>query len=151
MSRDKNMQASHPRIQSRTPLHKFHAAVMRQVIGDLSATIQQHDLTPAQLSTLFRLRGQGALGVSAIASQLGLSSGTTSHLVERLVQRELVVRTEHPSDRRGREISLAPNGHDFLEAFDAELNAALGRLMRDVPTALMERLTALLSEILPYL
>jgi DNA-binding MarR family transcriptional regulator len=124
---------------------------MRQVMADLSATIQQHDLTPAQLSTLFRLRAQGTLGVSMIANQLGLSSGTASHLVERLIGRALVVRTEHPTDRRGREISLSPDGQAFLEHFDAQLDTALGKLTHGVPDALLERLTGVLDEVLPYL
>ena len=151
MARAKKLQALGNTPQPRTPLHSFHAAVMRQIIGDLSVTIQQYDLTPAQLSTLFRLRGQGALGVSAISEQLGLSSGTTSHLVERLVQRELVVRTEHPLDRRGREISLSPTGQAFLTAFDAELNASLEQLVSQVPADLLERLTDALSDVLPHL
>lgn len=151
MARGKKLQADVTTVQPRTPLHSFHAAVMRQIIGDLSVTIQQYDLTPAQLSTLFRLRGQGALRVSDIAARLGLSSGTTSHLVERLVQRELVVRTEHSLDRRGREISLSPTGQEFLEAFDAELNDSLGRLVSQVPPDVLERLTDVLREVLPHL
>ncbi len=151
MARGKKLQAARQSPQPRTPLHSFHAAVMRQIISDLSVTIQQYDLTPAQLSSLFRLRGQGALGVSVISEQLGLSSGTTSHLIERLVQRELVIRTEHPLDRRGREISLSPTGQDFLAAFDAELNNSLERLVSQVPTDLLERLTDVLLEVLPHL
>jgi DNA-binding MarR family transcriptional regulator len=89
--------------------------------------------------------------VSVISEQLGLSSGTTSHLIERLVQRELVIRTEHPLDRRGREISLSPTGQDFLAAFDAELNNSLERLVSQVPTDLLERLTDVLREVLPHL
>ncbi len=151
MFRDTKLQAASRKPQHRTPLHSFHAAVMRQIIGDLSVTIQQYDLTPAQLSTLFRLRSQGALGVTAISEQLGLSSGTTSHLVERLVQRELVMRTEHPLDRRGREISLSPTGQEFLTAFDTELNRSLEQLVRQVPPDLLERLTEVLREVLPHL
>jgi hypothetical protein len=51
MARSKKLQAVRQSPPPRTPLHSFHAAVMRQIISDLSVTIQQYDLTPAQLST----------------------------------------------------------------------------------------------------
>jgi hypothetical protein len=44
---------------------------MREVMGGLSGLIGRHDLTPAQISALLRVRAAGSLTVSGIGGQLG--------------------------------------------------------------------------------
>ena len=132
-------------------LRAFHGAVMRQVMSGLSAEIQEKELTPAQISTLFRLRQAGRLTVSDIGAQLGLASGTTSHLVDRLVNRGMVLRVDSVIDRRRKDVSLSPDGTAFLRTFDAWLDRSLADLLRPVPAVAVEELAAVLSSVLPHL
>jgi len=135
-------------IRSTTPaLLRFYALLMREVMSGLSATIQTHDLSPAQISTLFRLR-QSSLLVSEVGQQLGLTSGTTSYLVERLVQKGLAERLEASSDRRQRRVRLTAEGRAFLTKFERGLDQVLGNLMKDVPEPLLKRLNEVLVEVL---
>jgi DNA-binding MarR family transcriptional regulator len=145
MNRDEN---SGP---ARSVLHRFQGMVMREIMGNLSAMIQSYELTPAQISTLFRLRGQEALLVSSISEQLKLSSGTSSHLVERLVQRGLVTRSETAEDRRQRMVHLTPEGRDFLEQFDMQFSATLTELLKDVPEEVMSRFTETLEVVMAHM
>src|SRR5690348_2116761 len=58
------------------------------------------DLTSAQLKVLVMLSFEDTLTINQLAQILGVSQPTASHLVERLVQAELVERVEHATDRR---------------------------------------------------
>lgn len=129
----------------------FHGVVMREVMGRLSATIQQHHLTPAQVSALFRIRLAGSMTVSAIGAELGLTSGPTSHLVELLVRRGLVRRVEDTGDRRRRHVELTPDGATFLDNFDSGLDRALAALLAPVPAPAVADLAAALRAVLPHL
>lgn len=52
-------------------LRRFHAAVMRRVMQDLSGVVQRRGLTPAQVSSLFHLRGREQMTVGSWAKCRG--------------------------------------------------------------------------------
>ena len=128
----------------------FHGAVMREVMGGLSALTQRNELTPAQISALFRVRAAGSLTLSEIGTGLGLTSGTTSHLVDRLVRRGLLVRTESVPDRRHRHVALTPDGVEFLEVVERGLGEGLARLLRPVPDGVLRELSVVLRRVLDH-
>ncbi|WP_425147558.1 MarR family winged helix-turn-helix transcriptional regulator [Deinococcus sp.] len=152
MSNDTSPQPPSPPPPLLPPeLRAFHGLVMRQVMGNLSGLTGRHDLTPAQLSTLFRVRAQPELAISEIGMQLGLSSGATSHLIERLVKRGLLKRSELHSDRRQRRVSLTAEGTAFLHEVDGQLSVALADLIAQVPPPQLAALVAALADVLPWL
>jgi MarR family transcriptional regulator, organic hydroperoxide resistance regulator len=51
------------------------------------------------------------LGASVLGERLGLTSGSVTALVDRLVTRKLVRRTSHPTDRRSVLIEMTKTGH----------------------------------------
>lgn len=61
---------------------------------------QELNLTSAQLKALVILSFEGTLTINQLAQILHVSQPAASHLVERLVQAELVERIEHATDRR---------------------------------------------------
>jgi len=128
----------------------FHARVMSRLMADLSGLIQTHDLTPAQISTLFRLRRQD-LAVTQVSAELGLTAPTASHLVDRLAARGLVERQHSPDDARRRDVHLTDDGERFLAAFDAGLAASLERLLAPVPASDLDRLAIALRAVLTQL
>ena len=68
------------------------------------------ELTFAQARALFMLSARKELTVSQLAKLLGVGKPTASILVQQLVERELVTRTEHETDRRHTIIRLSPKG-----------------------------------------
>ncbi len=72
-------------------------------------------LTLPQLRTLFIIAHGRSSSVTQIAQHLGIGEPTASHLIDRLVQAGLVVRTEDPEDRRRMRVRLAPAGEDLIE------------------------------------
>jgi len=131
-------------------VHAFHARVMSQLMADLSGLIQTHDLTPAQISTMFRIRRQ-PLAVTEVADALGLTTPTASHLVDRLTERGLVQRHHSPQDGRRRDVVLTDAGARFLGAFDTGLAASLDRLLAPVPRTDLDQLATALRAVLSHL
>jgi DNA-binding MarR family transcriptional regulator len=69
----------------------------------------------AVIATLVRL-GEESASQRRLASELGLSAGTISVRIDRLVRRGLVERRPDPQDRRGAVISLTKQGRELFEA-----------------------------------
>jgi DNA-binding MarR family transcriptional regulator len=71
------------------------------------------ELTFAQARALFMLAARKELTVSQLARLLGVGNPTASILVQQLVERDLVTRTEHATDRRHTIIRLSQKGAEI--------------------------------------
>lgn len=68
------------------------------------------ELTFAQVRALFQVGVHQAVSVSELAKLLGVGKPTASILVQQLVERGLVTRTEHETDRRRTVVRLTEKG-----------------------------------------
>jgi DNA-binding MarR family transcriptional regulator len=71
------------------------------------------ELTFAQARALFMLAARKELTISQLAKLLGVGNPTASILVQQLVERDLVTRTEHTIDRRHTIIRLSQKGAEI--------------------------------------
>jgi DNA-binding MarR family transcriptional regulator len=71
------------------------------------------ELTFAQARALFMLAARKELTVSQLAKLLDVGNPTASILVQQLVERDLVTRTEHATDRRHTIIRLSSKGTEI--------------------------------------
>lgn len=79
---------------------------------------EQAGLNQTDLMALYFInRSQGAATPKSLAENLGLTSGATAILLNRLEARDFVVRTPHPTDRRGVLLSLgdAARNQEFIK------------------------------------
>jgi DNA-binding MarR family transcriptional regulator len=60
------------------------------------------------------LTGHGDRGQNELAADLGLSSGASTALVDRLERQGIAERYPHPSDRRRTLVRLTPRGDDII-------------------------------------
>jgi DNA-binding MarR family transcriptional regulator len=111
---------------------------------------------PGGLS-LTEVRALGALGrqpgasLSDLAEQLGVGMPTTSKLVEDLVTRRLVRRTDATEDRRRLALQLTPSGEARLaEALDVA-SARIATLMAPLSEAEKAQLAASVARLLELL
>jgi DNA-binding MarR family transcriptional regulator len=74
-----------------------------------------HSADFAVIATLVRLAGDG-VSQRRLGSELGLSAGTVSLRIDRLVRRGLADRQADPDDGRGTLISLTDSGRELFEA-----------------------------------
>jgi DNA-binding MarR family transcriptional regulator len=105
------------------------------------------DLTMGQLKALILLSDPAALTVGGLADQLGIGKPAASLLVDRLVQLQLVTRTEDAQDRRRTLLALTPEGGALVvqlrEGGVNRLRTLMGRLDDDDLAALVRGLQAL--------
>jgi len=113
----------------------FLRAYMRHMVDDMSRLVKEHGLSMPQFAALQYLHAEAPRSVSEIAEHLNLSLATTSHLVDRLVGKELLLREEDPDDRRQKRIALAPAGRALVAETHARAAATLEALLRDVTPA----------------
>lgn len=84
---------------------------------------------------------------SAIAQQLGIGNSRITPLIDRLVKKGMVVRTECDDDRRVRRLELTSEGREVarnLMAFEASLHR---RLLEHFPERERERLLSTLKSL----
>lgn len=86
------------------------------------------DLTMQQVRVLRQVVRQPGLSVHALAEHLGVSAPTASGLVDRLVDKGVVLRADDPADKRVRRVLPSETGIDLLEGMDS----LFVRMMREI-------------------
>ena len=74
-------------------------AFMHRSMHSLIHYIKKNDLSMSQIGALFQIN-HGKSNVSELGEGLGITIAAASQMLERLVQQELILRTEDPEDRR---------------------------------------------------
>jgi DNA-binding MarR family transcriptional regulator len=72
------------------------------------------NLTMPQLRALLVLFADGPTSMSVLSSTLGVAMATATGIVDRLVERGLVIRESHPEDRRVVVCRLSEKGQELL-------------------------------------
>ncbi len=104
--------------ENKMPTRAQLISATRQAYIDLFVTIQSAlfthwmtlELTFAQVKALSMLGLHEALTVSQLAKSLGVGKPAASIVVQQLVERGLVTRTEHEADRRRTVVRLSEQG-----------------------------------------
>jgi DNA-binding MarR family transcriptional regulator len=112
--------------------YKLGAVMLRCMSADGGTAIRVIDesgLSFIQMKLLMTLAGtlDEAPTLKPIAEKLGLSLPSASRAVDVLVNRELVARTEDPSDRRQRRLALTDSGQQLAERIMAARLEGLGQ------------------------
>ncbi len=87
----------------------------------------------AQVRILGFLHENPGASLSALAEHLGVSSATASATIDRLVQRKLVERTEHPHERRFVELKLSITGTQHFQELHQYAVSELSRALAPLP------------------
>ena len=88
---------------------------MRRSMHNLFRYTKSMGFTMPQVNTLFRLHHHDQCSVSDLAEFLGVSDAAVSQMVDKLVDQGLILRIEDPQDRRGKLLSLSPEGEDIVQ------------------------------------
>lgn len=116
-------------------------ATARQQWGRMLA---EHDLTPHHYGMLMVLSEQESVGPVELSSLVGIDPRNAVPIVDGLIERGLLVRGEHLTDRRRRVLALSPSGRStaveltragaeiekrFLEPLSPQQQRTLNRLL----------------------
>jgi len=113
-------------------LREWMDLAARRSIRDVVLYCREKGLSMSQFSVLCRLRFRGGCSVSEIAEDAGISRAAASQLAERLVQLDLVVRSEAPYDRRVKLLVLTEKAQALLRESDAAREKWIDELVRNL-------------------
>jgi MarR family transcriptional regulator, 2-MHQ and catechol-resistance regulon repressor len=124
-------------------LWKAARAVEARALQSIDGT----GLGASDFAILETLLHKGPLPVNAIGRKVLLTTGSITTAVDRLADRELVVRKDDPADRRVRRVALTPKGRKLIErAFEvhaADLETTVAVLTRQERATLLALLRKL--------
>jgi len=132
-------------------LRELYRIMLQRSAGEMRKVMCEANLSMPQMVALHMLHNYGSFTISALADKLSLSLAATSHLVDRMVQQQLVERTEDALDRRQKQVAIAPGG---LALLDRLLEARIGEsayLLGKLPPELRQQLDAVLAQVIEQL
>lgn len=89
-----------------------------------------YDLTPVQFATLATIRSNPGIDQITLAGLIAYDRTTITGVVDRLVQKGLLLRRASSRDRRARELQLTDAGRKTLRAIAPAVEAAQHTLVR---------------------
>ena len=129
-------------------LAQLHERFERRALAAMVEPLIASPLTMQQLKVLAMVAvGQGEATSQGLATRLKVSLATMSGIVDRLVDHDVVQRTDDPSDRRVRRLVVTPAGRELttriLSGPDIMPEVVLERMDQHGLRALIEALAAL--------
>ena len=106
-----------------------------------------HGLTPAEFGVLEALFHKGPMLLGELQQKLLVSSGGTTYLVDRLMERGLVERRECRTDRRARYAALTAAGDKLIRRIFPEHAERLAAAMRGLTEEEKRTATTLLRDL----
>ena len=112
--------------------------------------LQKYNLTAAQLDVLIYLKCSGAQEIHQreIERWFQLKNPTVTGLLNRLEEKNFIVRRTNPADRRYRVVELTEKGEQMLDAMWEEARSLENRIYSGLSAEELEMLSGLLERIL---
>jgi DNA-binding MarR family transcriptional regulator len=95
-------------------LRQWAEVFMHRFMRDAREFTRRSGLSMSQLNAMFHIHHCGTCGVREVAENLGVTSAAASQMIDRLVQLDLLQRTEDPFDRRNKSLALTAKGHSLI-------------------------------------
>jgi DNA-binding MarR family transcriptional regulator len=97
-------------------LNSLGGTIFRQLLWQRQSDL---DLTYAQSQVLFRLAEHPGSHMGDVAKAFGVTLPAVTHIVDRLEEKGLVVRGDHPADRRVYVLDLTRAGKTLVDELEA--------------------------------
>lgn len=96
-------------------LQQWIAVFMRRSMRNFIRYTRENNLSMSQIGALFHIHHEGSSGVTDLGDNLGVTSAAASQMLERLVQQDLIVRSEDQFDRRVKQLALTERGTRIIQ------------------------------------
>lgn len=97
-------------------LNALGSTTFRQLLWQRASEL---DLTYAQSQVLFYVADHAACHMGDVAKAFGVTLPAVTHIIDRLEQKQFVVRGDHPGDRRVYLLEVTPQGKALVEELHA--------------------------------
>jgi DNA-binding MarR family transcriptional regulator len=123
--------------------------LFRVMLPTLPREVLLMDFTMPQLKAMFLLFFNGPMRMSDLAANLGVTLATTTGLIDRLVERELVIRESDPGDRRVVRCRLSASGEESISQISKSAMERMRALLLAMPVDNLEALSRVLKSMCP--
>lgn len=103
------------KLQFSQTLRAWMDAFMHRSMRGWNHFAKSTGISMPQFSILMQLYHKGPCGMSEISDRFDITAAAASQLVEKLVQAGFLERTEDPSDRRAKLLTLSAKGSEFIK------------------------------------
>jgi len=134
-----------------TVMRRYQAYVNAYMYHTMQEDMDHLNMSYRQMGVLFQLRALGIQSVSELAAAVHLTLPAASHLLERLVQRGLIQRSENPQNRRQKQVALTEQGLQFLTSVELGGTQAYTQLLQGVPSEVLQKLQRCFQQLDPHL
>jgi DNA-binding MarR family transcriptional regulator len=110
--------------------------------------VRETGLSMPQFGLMMHLYHHRSCGMTEISQHSGASNAATSQLVNRLVDKQLVERTENQNDRRSKRLTLTPKGRMLVETSIGERYRWVEELAAHLSRAEQEKVSRALPALL---
>jgi DNA-binding MarR family transcriptional regulator len=117
-------------------LNSLGGTIFRQLLWQRQSDL---DLTYAQSQVLFRLAQHPGSHMGDVAKAFGVTLPAVTHIVDRLEEKGLVVRGDHPADRRVYVLDLTRPGKALVEELEAIRLRGMERVLAKMSAADRQR------------
>lgn len=97
-------------------LNALGSTTFRQLLWQRASEL---DLTYAQSQVLFHVADHAGCHMGDVAKAFGVTLPAVTHIIDRLEQKQFVVRGNHPGDRRVYVLEATPQGKALVEELHA--------------------------------
>lgn len=130
-----------------TPIEQATRVFFTKIMAGLARTLRDEELTIAQIAALHLVDQARAMRMTELSEAVGLSPSAASRMIETLVQRDLLERTEDPNDRRARMLSLTTSGRAFLDRISEERVNVILETTKSFPANLTTKAMSIIARI----
>jgi DNA-binding MarR family transcriptional regulator len=103
-----------------TALREWSEVFMHRSSRDFKHFLSEASLSFSQVNVIMRLYHDGSAAVSELGREMGVTNAAASQVIDRLVQHDIIARTEDPADRRVKRLALSDKGrHLVSQAMEA--------------------------------
>ena len=122
------------------------------VSDEIAKVLKPFDITPQQFNVLRILKGrQGeACSLQTIQERMISKMSNTTRLVDKLIKKEFVKRTQCETNRRKVDIVITPKGLLALDEISEVVDQSEARMTDQLSTSELEDLNALLNKLRTY-
>ena len=106
------------------------------------------DLTPVQYAALAAIKINAGIDQATLAGLIAYDRTTITGVVDRLVQKGLLIRRASKHDRRARELQITEEGHRTLKRITPAVESAQRIILRGLTDKESEQLMRLLRKVI---
>lgn len=129
---------------------KLAEQVFRELLPTVPRELLELDITMPQLKTMLLLFLNGPMRMSDLAADLGVTLATATGLVDRMVERGIVVRDSLPEDRRVVLCRLSETGQKMVSRIWESSRKRSREILEYLDTAALQMLSEALTAMLEY-